>query len=129
MEKDISILIAEDDDCVRSLIKDMLASSMPKAFITAVKDGLEALEIAKTAKFGLVILDGHMPGMDGHECYRLICNSYTRSRIPLPRGILYSGDTNLRRSAEDAGMCFLPKPASSGMILDLVKQAVSFQYQ
>ena len=59
------ILVVDDDAAIRSLIKDIL-SGQGHTFELASK-GSEALEMIRSTRFDLVILDRNMPGMDGLE--------------------------------------------------------------
>lgn len=58
-----SILIVEDEIRIRFLIRDYLLKEDYKVF--EAENGLEALEIFKTEKFDLIVLDVMMPEMDG----------------------------------------------------------------
>jgi len=60
-----SVLLAEDSDDVRCLVRDALRRA--GADVTAVADGKQAMEAAKTVQFDLILLDIRMPEMDGLE--------------------------------------------------------------
>ena len=59
------LLIAEDTESVR----DVLQRQLNKLGVEAdfVSDGLEALKALKTGKYGILITDLHMPGLDGYQ--------------------------------------------------------------
>ena len=57
------ILLAEDDPAVREFVRRALAHSGHD--VTAVDDGLGAIEVLATERFDLLITDIVMPGMDG----------------------------------------------------------------
>jgi CheY-like chemotaxis protein len=57
------ILLAEDDKAVQSFVSRALAYRGHK--VTAVDDGLQALEALDQAAFDLLITDIVMPGLDG----------------------------------------------------------------
>jgi len=57
------ILLAEDDPAVREFVRRALAHSGHE--VTAVDDGLAAIEALAGATFDLLITDIVMPGMDG----------------------------------------------------------------
>ena len=59
------ILVADDNPAVRDLVSDVLSA---EGFsVTATKDGQEALEAFAPDKFDLLILDVHMPKLEGPE--------------------------------------------------------------
>lgn len=57
------VLLAEDNPVNMELAKAVLAQV--ECDVTAVYDGLRALEAFKQARFHLLLLDFHMPGMNG----------------------------------------------------------------
>ena len=59
------ILVAEDDAAVRSFV--VRALQQRKHSVTAVEDGVQALEALETGRFDLLITDIVMPGLDGIE--------------------------------------------------------------
>ncbi|MEA1891253.1 MAG: response regulator [Campylobacterota bacterium] len=63
---DIKMLIVEDDPFNRLLIKSLLEKVPQISFLEAA-DGVEALEILKQFKLDMLLLDLHMPNMNGHE--------------------------------------------------------------
>lgn len=67
---DIQILVAEDDDHIRTGIVDTLESEGYRA--VGAKDGDEALAFFKTRAFDLILLDVMMPAQSGYEVCRRI---------------------------------------------------------
>jgi CheY-like chemotaxis protein len=57
------VLIADDTPNGRELVRTVLENSGYQ--VLEAKNGLEALETARAARPDLIILDLHMPGMDG----------------------------------------------------------------
>ena len=59
------ILVVDDDDRIRNLLKDYLNNNN---FLTSsAKDGNEALEKISVFEFDLIVLDVMMPGKSGFE--------------------------------------------------------------
>lgn len=59
----VRILVAEDDDAVRTFVTRALEQ---RGFqVTAASDGLQALECLKEGPFDLLVTDIVMPGLDG----------------------------------------------------------------
>ena len=58
-----NVLVVDDSVSMRKLVAETLATAGHRA--TEAEDGAAALEIAKGAKFDLVVTDVNMPRMDG----------------------------------------------------------------
>ncbi len=68
--KDIPILLVEDNPMNVFVAKSFLESWGAK--ITVAQNGLEAVNLVDTENFRLVLMDLHMPVMDGYEATRTI---------------------------------------------------------
>jgi two-component system, response regulator, stage 0 sporulation protein F len=75
--KKYNILIVDDILMNRILLKELL-QQIPCETKEA-KNGLEAIEILKTAKIDIVLMDIEMPKMNGLETTR-----YIRNKLPFP---------------------------------------------
>jgi DNA-binding NtrC family response regulator len=64
------ILVVDDQDSMRSLLKDML--EVIGYDVTLAEGGEEALRLLNTTDFDLVLTDLNMPGMDGTALLRAI---------------------------------------------------------
>ena len=65
MGKKISILVVEDEEHIRTILKYNLKLDGFKVYLA--EDGPTALELARKKKVELILLDWMMPGMDGLE--------------------------------------------------------------
>lgn len=63
------ILSADDNEEVRDLISDVLAADYR---VVSVKDGQEAIDELRRRSFDLVILDVHMPRVEGPQVLEFI---------------------------------------------------------
>ena len=76
-----NILIVDDDEAIRGLLKQELEYS---GYVTEeAADGLEALEKIKHRKYDLIILDVMMPGLSGFDVARVLKNSPDTIGIPI----------------------------------------------
>ncbi|MFC5283323.1 ATP-binding protein [Pedobacter alpinus] len=69
---DLNILVAEDNLMNRVLIKKVL-SKWNNEPVFAI-DGLDAIEISKNKTFDVILMDLHMPKIDGYEASKAIRN-------------------------------------------------------
>lgn len=112
-EKDIRVLIAEDNDSNYSLVWHML-----KGFhLTRAENGVEAVKKVRDEKFDLVLMDLKMPVMDGLEATRRIREFNTTIPIVALTANAFDSD---RANALDAGCnAFLAKPVKKSQLLEL----------
>lgn len=75
----IKVLLAEDSAVARALLIHLLQSDPEIAVVGAVKDGRAALEFVARHKPDVVLMDLHMPRLDGFDATRRIMESH-----PLP---------------------------------------------
>jgi len=69
------VLIVDDEPHVRALLRTALGKTYD---VAEAESGEEALRLARSGDFRLVLLDVMMPGMSGHEvCHRLRTNPFT----------------------------------------------------
>jgi DNA-binding response OmpR family regulator len=116
MDPVMSVLLAEDDTELCSLMRDFFAPHGLR--MEAVHNGREAARRALEDQFDLVILDVMMPGLDGFEVLRQIRMS---SAIPV---IMLTARTSqadrvdgLNSGADD----YLPKPFAPDELLARIR--------
>ena len=63
--KNLHILIVDDDDRIRNLLKDYLTGNF--YIVSTAEDAKEAKEKLNFIKFDVIILDVMMPGQDGYD--------------------------------------------------------------
>jgi signal transduction histidine kinase len=74
-----TVLLVDDDDAVRRLTERMLKAGGYQVLSAA--SGPEALALARTSRFDILLTDMVMPGMSGRELAREISGVYADARI------------------------------------------------
>ena len=107
--KNLHILIVDDDDRIRNLLKDYLTDNF--YIVSTAEDAKEAKEKLNFIKFDVIILDVMMPGQDGYDLTRDI-----KKRLNVPiilltaKGEVENRIKGLEIGAEDyIGKPFEPK--------------------
>ena len=113
------ILIVDDDSRFRRTLRLALASHGYE--VEDAVDGKEALDLVGTKAPDLVVLDWHMPGMDGIQMCAVL---RTSSAVPV---IMVSGNrSNSKASALKAGATdYLAKPFSINDLVTRIEAALS----
>ena len=121
------ILIVDDDPDSRQLLRQSLE---PLGFSVAEGvDGPQALELLDTFSPELIILDWHMPRLDGIGVIRQI-----RSRVPAiqPRIVMLSASVMAGESKtvfEAGGDGFLTKPLEEAKLFALLERLLKLRFQ
>lgn len=103
-----TILLAEDEDAVRSLSRQLLESCGYK--VIEARDGIEALEILEAAagEIDLLVTDVVMPRMGGRELAEKI--GETMPDLPILFTSGYTGDAVIRHGVLGTTLNFVAKP-------------------
>jgi CheY-like chemotaxis protein len=80
MTTSVSVMVVEDDQDIRDILSEVLIGAGYSA-VTAC-NGAQALEILKTVKPGLILLDLNMPVMNGFEFRSLQKSDPAIAQIP-----------------------------------------------
>ncbi|MFO1328185.1 MAG: response regulator [Rubrivivax sp.] len=118
----LDILVAEDHAVNRQVLAALLDSMGHRALF--VPSGDEALATVQRQRFDLVLMDLHMPGLDGIEATRRIRALPDRAAATVPIVALTADAfTDTRERCLVAGMnSFLSKPVSREKLAALVRQ-------
>jgi len=113
------ILLAEDIEINQLIAAQMLRSAGYS--VEVVNNGAEAVTAVQQGQYDLVLMDAHMPVMDGVEAAQLIRSlAEPKSRLPI---VALSADAvdSARETYLGAGMNdFLSKPFDRSALLDMV---------
>ena len=82
LPKTKAIIIVEDDVEIAELIKQTL-NDEPDYQAVAVHDGARALQVIRSVKSCLVLLDVMLPGMSGFQIYDHMQQDETLRRVPV----------------------------------------------
>ncbi|UZP69020.1 response regulator transcription factor [Desulfovibrio mangrovi] len=78
---DTSILLVEDLDIVRQGLRALLSAREGYTIVGEAADGLEAVQMTAEKKPDIVLMDLHLPHMDGPDAIRQIKKSYPNTKI------------------------------------------------
>jgi CheY-like chemotaxis protein len=110
------ILIVEDDEDTRLVLEETLQEL--GHVVTAANDGLSALELARTMRPEVAIVDIGLPKMDGYEIARRLRLTSEGGSMKLIALSGYGRENDRKRSVEAGFDVHLVKPASVDVIAD-----------
>jgi CheY-like chemotaxis protein len=77
----MNVLLADDSSTIRTIVKRCLVKEFD-CTVTEAENGIEALRALDDQRFSLVVLDVHMPVMDGLEALEMLRDS-VHSAVPV----------------------------------------------
>jgi DNA-binding response OmpR family regulator len=104
------VLAADDEEDILELIVFRLERSGYD--VVGARDGAEALELARSAKPDLAVLDVMMPKMDGFELTRRLREDEATSRMPIILLTARSQESDVQRGFDSGADDYLRKPFS-----------------
>ena len=118
MHETVRVLIVDDSAYMRVVLKDMLESDKSVRVTGAAKDGLEAIELAKSLGPDVILLDIQMPKMDGIATLQRIMKE-APTRVVMLSAMDKVDDQLPLRALEMGAVDFISKP-SGPISIDIV---------
>jgi len=102
-----SILIVDDSDLNVAVLVDMLKHDFE---LSVAKDGMEAIEMARSVIPDLILLDIVLPKMDGYEVIKILKDDPSTSEIPIIFVTALSNVDNERKGLMLGADDYIQKP-------------------
>lgn len=118
-----TILIIEDDEDSRFLLKYYL-NEIDYEVIEA-SDGKEGIQITKSEKPDLILIDIMMPVMDGNTATKIIREDKQFSHIPIIALTANTSDEEKQRSIDAGCNDFIEKPLDLNILTEVIKKHIS----
>lgn len=116
------ILAVDDSNSVRQMVQFILNAA--GYHVTEASDGMEALNIAKSEQFDMVLTDVNMPLMDGIGLVRALRQLPDYNHVPIVLLTTESGNY-IQKSGKFAGATGrIVKPISKERLLDAVEKVL-----
>ena len=104
------VLVADDEEDIRELIVFRLENS--GYTVIEAQDGAEALELARSARPDLAVLDVMMPKMDGYELTQRLRADEATSRMPIILLTARTQEADVERGFSAGADDYIRKPFS-----------------
>jgi two-component system response regulator AdeR len=119
------LLIVDDEKAILRLFRMILCAEFDHLDVDLAENGDEALRTWRQVRHGLVLLDLHMPVMDGYHAFRGMQDLCRQKAWQMPRVVFCTGfappdtiSTILKREPQHA---LLPKPISPDELITAVR--------
>jgi len=115
------LLVDDEEDLVLALKARFLAAGYE---VEVARDGLEALQKARSVEPEIIVLDVMLPKMDGFKICRLLKFDSRYSRIPIimlsARGQEIDRETGKKAGADE----YMVKPFDSALLLQRIRELI-----
>ena len=113
----LDVLIVDDSAAIRKILQRVLRQAdVPVGAVFEAGDGLEALELLKKEKIGLILSDINMPNMDGLEFLSKVRAEEAWKELPI---VMVSTEGSQNKVLEAVGLGasgYVRKPFSADQI-------------
>ncbi|MFC1463038.1 response regulator [Verrucomicrobiota bacterium] len=120
-----SILLVDDEGAIRRLFQLILAAALPDCRIDVAADGAEAVRCFTEGRHRVLVMDLHMPVMDGQTAFCKIQELCESGSLEMPAVVFCTGFAPpdvVTRVVEGSGKhCLLSKPVSGDVLTEAVR--------
>ena len=110
------VLLVDDDDRFRTLVRELLPRWA--VVVGEARDGVEAVEQTKRLTPDLILMDFHMPRMDGGAAALAI-----KAFLPAARIVMLSGTDRADSAAAKASVALVAKHGVDAQLLEQILAA------
>ncbi len=119
------VLLVDDEPSLTKLFKIVINMELPELSVDVAGNGIEALEAFSLNHQGVIVMDLHMPLMDGHTAFREIKKMCETRGWEMPAVVFCTGyappETLKAIFVESPEHCVLSKPISPDAVTEAVK--------
>ena len=119
LKSPLTCLIVDDSAFMRFHLKRMM-DSFDNVIASEAANGTEAIREYSRLRPDIVLMDIVMPGIEGVETVRRICDSDPAARVIMISSVSYRGKVEEALAA--GAKCFLPKPVTTEQLRKAIEQ-------
>lgn len=117
----VRVLLADDQTLVRAAFAMLVESAEDMEVVGQAGTGREAVELARSARADLVVMDIRMPDLDGIEATRLIAADEDLAGVKVLVLTTYDTDENIVEALRAGASGFLVKDTRPADLLDAIR--------
>ena len=117
----IKVLLADDQELIRESLGFVLGAQDDITVVGMAKNGREAIELVRSEKPDVVLMDIRMPEVDGVECTRLIKSAHPNIKVIV---LTFDDDENVFNALRFGASGYLLKGVSVADLTNAVREVV-----
>ena len=118
-----TVLVIEDNEMNMKLVRVLL--QMGEYDILEAVDAESGIPLARAHKPDLVLMDVHLPGMDGLSATRIIKEDPALKRIPVIALTSYAMEGDEKKAIEAGCDGYITKPIDTRTFLDTIRKFIN----
>jgi PAS domain S-box-containing protein len=120
------VLVVDDEETIRQLFQVIISSEMPDVEVVTASDGLEGVETFKEFQPDVIIMDLHMPNLDGKAAFKRIMDLSESEEFKKPSVVFCTGfappDSIKHITDDDDSHGLLRKPITGAVLIKAIKE-------
>ena len=121
----IRVVLADDQELVRSAFAMLVRSAPDMAVVGEAADGAEAVRLARTCRADVVVMDIRMPGVDGIAATATIAEDEGLAGVRVLILTTFESDENVVAALRAGASGFLVKDTKPGNLLAAIRTVAS----
>lgn len=126
---EVRILIVDDEEAILRVFKTIISASLSNVHIVLARNGAEAVASFYEYHPRIILLDLHMPVMDGLTAFQKIAEICRTQNLKMPYVIFctgYAPDEAVKAIvANSSECCLIKKPVSPDKIIETIKSKLN----
>ena len=120
-----TVLYVEDNPAILMLVEDLLARR-PDVHLLAARDGVSGVEIARTARPDVILMDINLPGISGITALKILSDDPATAHIPVVALSANAVPRDIQRGLEAGFFRYLTKPIKIDEFMTTLDAALRF---
>jgi PAS domain S-box-containing protein len=120
-----TLLYVEDNPANLMLVEDLMARR-PDIRLLSASDGDSGIQIARTCRPEVILMDINLPGLSGIKALRILSEDPATAHIPVVALSANAGPRDIEKGLKAGFFRYLTKPIKVGEFLDTLDVALQF---
>ena len=121
----VRVLIADDQQLIRAGFRAFVDSADDLEVVGEASDGAQAVQLARSLRADVVLMDIRMPGTDGLEATRAICADEDLAGVKVVVLTTFELDDYVLQALQAGATGFLSKSVEPAMLLAAIRTAAA----
>lgn len=116
-----TVLIVDDQALIRQALRALIEAEVDLAVAGEAADGLEGVELARSLRPDVVLMDIRMPGVDGIEATRRICDDPALGGVKVLILTTFENDENVASALRAGASGFVGKGTDPDALVEAIR--------